>query len=172
MSLRRVLLSLACLSLGLLSACVLRLRYQDMVQQQGAAPAAVGQTVVIRVMDPSTGQPIPGARVVAGTGRERLSATSDEQGRLSVPASTALLDENPLVEVMLPKGVSRYQLELSRASEAPAQAPAQAPADAPTQAPTDAPTQAPAEPAEGAGSTGTEPSTTSAQPPGESDGKR
>ena len=161
MSLRRVLLSLACLSLGLLSACVLRPRYQDMVQQQGAAPASAGQTVMIRVMDPRTGQPISGARVVAGTGRERLSATSDAQGRLSVPVSKALLDENPLVEVVLPKGVSRYQFELSRADEAPAQAPAETPAQAPAETP-----------AEGAGSTGTEPSTDSVKPPGEADGQR
>ncbi|HLL01774.1 MAG TPA: hypothetical protein VK539_14385 [Myxococcaceae bacterium] len=169
MSLRRVLLSLACLSLGLLSACVLRPRYQDMVQQQGAAPASAGQTVMIRVMDPSTGQPISGARVVAGTGRERLSATSDAQGRLSVPVSKSLLDENPLVEVVLPKGVSRYQFELSRADEAPAQAPAETPVQAPAQTPAQAPAQTPAE---GAGSTGTEPSTDSVKPPGEADGQR
>jgi hypothetical protein len=135
MSLRRVLLSLACLSLGLLSACALRPQYKDMVQQQGAAPVAAGQVVLLRMTDPNTGKAIAGAKVVAGTGRERLSATTDMEGRLSVPVAKALLDENPLVEVVLPKGVRSYQFELSRGSEAPAQAPAEAPAAAPAEAP-------------------------------------
>src|SRR5687767_3297654 len=81
MSLRRVLPSLACLTLGLLSACALRPQYKDMVQQKDAAPVAAGQLVLLRVTNPDTGQPIEGAKVVAGTGRERLSATSDAQGR-------------------------------------------------------------------------------------------
>ncbi len=143
MSLHRVLLSCACLSLGLLSACALRPHYKDMVQQEGAAPAAEGQVLMIRVVDPTTGQPIPGAKVVAGAGRERLAATSDAQGRISVPMSQALLQENPLVEVVLPKGVSRYQFQISRPAEAPAQAPAQAPAEAPA-----TPAEAPAAPAD------------------------
>jgi hypothetical protein len=153
MSLRRVLLSLAFLSLGLLSACALRPRYQDMVRQEGAAPAAEGQVLMIRVTDPSTGKPISGAKVVAGTGRERLAATSDAEGRLSVPVSKALLDENPLVEVVLPKGVRRYQFQISRPAETPAEAPPAppeppAPPAAPTEPPasTDAPGATPAEP--------------------------
>jgi hypothetical protein len=166
MSLRRVLLSLACLSLGLLSACALRPRYKDMVQHEGAAQVAAGQEVLLRVVDPGTGQPIPGARVVAGTGRERLTAISDAEGRLSVPVSQALLDENPLVEVVLPKGVRRYQFQLSRASEAPAEAPAQAPAEAPAQAP-DAPAQPPTD------SQGATPSDQApgSKPPGEASGQ-
>jgi hypothetical protein len=150
MSLRRVLLSLAFLTLGLLSACVSRPRYQEMVQQDGAAKAAEGQVLMIRVMDPSTGQPISGAKVVASTGRERLAAISDAEGRISVPVSKALLEENPLVEVVLPKGVRRYQFQLSRSAETPAEAPAapdEAPA-APAEAPegTEAPGSTPAAP--------------------------
>jgi hypothetical protein len=167
MSLRRVLLSFAFLSLGLLSACALRPRYQDMVQQQGGAQATEGQVLMIRVTDPGTGKPIAGAKVVAGTGRERLSAISDAEGRISVPVSKALLEDNPLVEVVLPKGVSRYQFQISRSEEAPAEAPA-APAEAPA-APVEAP-NAPAETPAGTDAPGstppTPPSTTGTPAPG------
>lgn len=125
MSLRRVLLSLALVTLGLLSACVLRPRYRDVVQPTGTSAQAVeGQTLMIRLVDPGTGQPIPGARVLAGTGQARLSATTDAEGRISVPVSKALMDENPLVEVVLPKGVTKYQFQRVPAEAPPAEAPA------------------------------------------------
>lgn len=118
MSLRRVSLSIALAALALLSACTLRPHYKDMVQPMGAPqPAAEGQTLMMRLVDPSTGQPIKGAKVLAGTSRARLSATSDAEGRISVPVSQALLDENPLVEVVLPKGVKAYQFQVVRAPE-------------------------------------------------------
>jgi hypothetical protein len=132
MSLRRASLSVAVAALGLLSACTLRPYYKDMVQPVGSAPqAAEGQTLEMRVVDPATGQPIHGAKVIAGTGRTRLSATSDAQGRISVPLAQALLEENPLVEVVLPKGVKAYQFVASRPAEPAAAPPAPQPAETP-----------------------------------------
>ncbi|WP_224244789.1 hypothetical protein [Hyalangium gracile] len=126
MSLRRASLSVALLALGLLSACALRPHYKDMVQPEGSSQQATdGQTLMMRMVDPTTGQPIKGAKVFAGTGRVRLATTSDEAGGISVAVSQALLEENPLVEVVLPKGVKAYQFQVRRPTEAPApQAPA------------------------------------------------
>jgi hypothetical protein len=135
MSLRRVSLSIALAALALLSACVLRPHYKDMVQPMGAPQqAAEGQTLMMRLVDPATGQPIQGAKVLAGTSRARLAATSDAEGHISVPVSQALLEENPLVEVVLPKGVKAYQFQVVRAPE-PAPSPAPPAAAQPTETP-------------------------------------
>ncbi|MDY7232325.1 hypothetical protein [Hyalangium rubrum] len=140
MNLRRVLLSLALVTLGLLSACTLRPHYRDVVQPAGASQKAVeGQTLILRVVEPGSGKPIAGARVLAGAGHPRLSAVTDAEGRISVPVSRALLDENPLMEVVLPKGVSQYQFQLARAEEAPAEAPAPQPSEPATGTDTAAP---------------------------------
>ncbi|WP_224362434.1 hypothetical protein [Hyalangium versicolor] len=129
MSLRRASLSLALFAVGLLSACALRPHYKDLVQPEGSSlKAADGQTLMMRVVDPATGQPVKGAKVIAGAGRERLATTSDDEGRISVLVSQALLEENPLVEVVLPKGVTAYQFQVFRPAEAPA---AQPPASQP-----------------------------------------
>jgi cell division septation protein DedD len=136
MSLRRISLSIALTALALLSACALRPHYKDMVQPVGAPQAAEGQTLMMRLVDPGTGQPIQGAKVIAGTSRARLAATSDTQGRISVPVSQALLEENPLVEVVLPKGVKAYQFQVDSAAE-PAAPPAPSPASQPAAAPTE-----------------------------------
>ncbi|XXF78724.1 hypothetical protein P2318_02910 [Myxococcaceae bacterium GXIMD 01537] len=112
MSLRRALLS-ATVAVAVLSACALRPRYRDIVVPQEAAQTkpVEGEKVVLRVVDPETGKPIEGARVLALGGRARLAATSDAQGLVTVAVSRSLLDENPLVEVVLPKGQSHYRIE-------------------------------------------------------------
>lgn len=138
MSLRRASLSVVLVAVSLLSACALRPHYRDMVQPEGAAKASEGQVLTMRVVNPATGQPIQGAKVIAGAGRTRLATTSDAQGRISVPVAQALLDENPLVEVVLPKGVQSYQFQVELPAESqPPAAPA-----------------APATPEENTGSTG------------------
>ena len=127
MSLRRASLSVALVALSLLSACALRPHYRDMVQPAGASQkAAEGQVLMMRVVDPATGQPIKGAKVIAGSGRTRLAATSDAEGRISVPVAQSLLEENPLVEVVLPKGVKAYQFQVERSDESSAAQPSAA----------------------------------------------
>lgn len=117
MSLRRASLSIALVAVSLLSACALRPHYKDVVQPAGGSKASEGQILTMRVVDPATGQPIPGAKVIAGAGRSRLATTSDAQGFVTVPVAQALLDENPLVEVVLPKGLKSYQLQVERPAE-------------------------------------------------------
>lgn len=112
MNLRRTLLSVTT-TLALLSACSLRPYYRDVVVPEGSAltKPAEGQTVMLRVVDPDSGQPLPGVRVLCSGSRARLVATSDAQGLLTVAVSRSLLEENPLVEVVLPKGVKHYRIE-------------------------------------------------------------
>lgn len=142
MSLRRTLLTVVLASTALLSACTLRSRYRELVQ---ATPEAIspGQMVVLRVLDPDTNQPVPGAKVLAGERRERLSAISDDAGMVTLNVSKELLDENPLVEVVLPKGVRGYRLQLVPSGQAPA--PEAAPA-APAMPETPATPETPASP--------------------------
>lgn len=120
MSLRRKLLTVALLSTALLSACTLRPRYKDLVQTGGTAQLKEDQLVVLRVMDAQTGQPVKGAKVSSGESRNRLNTVSDENGQVSLKVNQALLTENPLVEVVLPKGVRGYKLQLVPSGEAPA----------------------------------------------------
>ncbi|MBU8898022.1 hypothetical protein DRW03_32370 [Corallococcus sp. H22C18031201] len=119
MSLLRTSLIAALASITLLSGCALRPRYRDIVAQPGAAKAAEGQLVVLRVVDAETGKPVQGAKVFGGELRERLSATTDADGRLSLQVSKVLLEENPLVEVVLPKGVHGYQFQALPVGQSP-----------------------------------------------------
>ncbi|MBE4750147.1 hypothetical protein G4177_18440 [Corallococcus sp. ZKHCc1 1396] len=135
MSLRRNLLTVAVLSTALLSACSLRPRYKDLVQTSGTAQLTEEQLVVLRVTDASTGEPVKGAKVSGGEYRNRLNVVSDENGEVSLKVNKALLTENPLVEVVLPKGVRAYKLQLVPSGEAPASegAPVMAPSTAPSE---------------------------------------
>ncbi len=119
MSLRRTLLSVVLASTALLSACSIRPRYKELVQVTPAA-VAPGQVVVLRMLDPETNQPVKGARVLAGELRQRMSAVTDESGIVTLEVSKELLAENPLVEVVLPKGVRSYRLQLVPSGQAPA----------------------------------------------------
>ncbi|MCE9670937.1 carboxypeptidase-like regulatory domain-containing protein [Myxococcus stipitatus] len=126
MSLRRALLTAALAASSLLSACALRPTYQQVVQSPGVESLSPGQTVVLRVVD-AAGAPVAGARILAGEGRTRLSATSDADGIVKLEVSGTLLKENPLVEVITPKGVSGYRLLPVPSGDAPAETAPEAP---------------------------------------------
>ncbi|MDC0712791.1 hypothetical protein POL68_30300 [Stigmatella sp. ncwal1] len=128
MSLRRASLSVVLLCLGLSSACALRPRYGDVVASEAVARSAQTPAVTMRLLDASSGRPIPGARVLASRGRAQLSVVSNEEGLVTLPVSKALADENPLMEVVLPKGVKRYRFEEVR-SEVPPAPPAATPVE-------------------------------------------
>lgn len=153
MSLRRNLLTVALLSSALLSACALRPRYNDIVQANGVAALQENQLVVLRVTDAETGQPVKGAKILGGEYRNHLNSVSDENGEFSLQLDPGLVKENPLVEVVLPKGVSRYKLQVVPSGQAPAPegapitAPAEpAPESSATPATPGAPSETPAEP--------------------------
>jgi hypothetical protein len=123
MSPKRSLLRLALLSsLCVLSACALRPFYRQVLPPDVVQNKGVGvEQVTLRVVEPQTQQPISGARVVLTTGLRRFSATSDREGLLRLPVSPELLAENPLVEVILPKGMADYALQPVNQEAAPAQ---------------------------------------------------
>jgi hypothetical protein len=137
MSLRRALLTAVLASSALLSACALRPRYAEVVAPPSNVASAAGTTVALRVVDPATNRPVPGARVLAGDTRSRMSATADADGVVKFEVTPELLKENPLVEVVLPSGVRSYRLELMPSGQAPA---------APTAPETPAPSETPATP--------------------------
>ncbi len=130
MSLRRTLLTVVLASTALLSTACLRPRYKELVQ---VTPADVspGQVVVLRLVNPDTNQPLKGVRVLAGENRERVSLVTDEAGILKLPVTRGLLDENPIIEVVLPKGVRTYRLQLVPYGQAPSPEAAPATPDAP-----------------------------------------
>ncbi|WP_240360154.1 hypothetical protein [Pyxidicoccus caerfyrddinensis] len=119
MSLRRTLLTAVLASTALLSACTLRPRYKDVVAP-GPTASVAGQTVALRVVNTETNQPVPGARVLAGDSRSRLSAVTDTEGLVTLQVSPELLKENPLFEVVLPAGVKSYRLQLMPSGQSPA----------------------------------------------------
>jgi hypothetical protein len=109
----RSLMCVALLSLGLLSACALRPYYRQVLPPElsGMKPqAAQGQgPVTLRMVEPGTDKPIVGARVILSLmNRGRVVAVSDANGFLQLPVTPELLAENPLVEVVLPPGLSGY----------------------------------------------------------------
>ncbi|WP_375742388.1 carboxypeptidase-like regulatory domain-containing protein [Corallococcus interemptor] len=120
MSLRRNLLTIAVLSSALLSGCALRPRYNEVIQANGATALQAGQLVVLRVTDAATGKPVKGAKVLGGEYRNHINATTDENGEFSLQLDPGLVKENPLVEVVLPKGVRGYKLQVVPSGQAPA----------------------------------------------------
>jgi hypothetical protein len=167
----RLLLSVVLVAVSLVSACALRPYYREVLPPAGAQGQEEGGEVVLRVVEPDSGKPIAGARVLAGAGRARFSATSDGQGLVRVPVTSELRAENPLVEVVLPKGVQGYRLELV---QEPASAPVQEPTSAPVQEPTSAPVQEPASAPvqEPASAPAQEPASAPAQAPGSTSGSQ
>lgn len=132
----RSLLCLAVMSLGL-SACTLRPYYRQVLPPEVSSlrpQAAQGQPdVTLRVVEPGTGRPLPGARLMLGTNRGTISVTSDAAGLVHLPVRPELLVENPLVEVLLPPGARGYALELmAPASESAPEPASEQPAPQPT----------------------------------------
>jgi hypothetical protein len=126
----RPLLCVALLSLGLLSACALRPYYRQVLppDMSAAKPAAQGkgEVVMLRMVEPGTERPIPGARILLSMNQGRVALVSDGNGFVQMPVTPELLAENPLVEVILPAGVRGYSFQPVK--EEPAAAPAGEPA--------------------------------------------
>lgn len=104
MRLRLALISIAVATLAL-SACVLRPRYNELVEAGMRADDHV--TVVFK--DRATGQPIPDMPISISDGRERMNVKTDANGEASIPIKAAFTQANPLVVVDLPRSVRRYE---------------------------------------------------------------
>ncbi len=121
---------LALLSLLVFAAgCTHRPRYKELVAAAGVTTPAEGSTVPVALVDPNSGEPLPGVKVQFGD-RKRVSLTTDEKGRIEVPVSKDLEKDNPLVEVNRAKG-GGYKLAAVIVAPAPAPVPATEPEPAP-----------------------------------------
>ncbi|HEX8435959.1 hypothetical protein [Archangium sp.] len=144
MSPKHPLLCVALLCLGVLSACALRPYYRQVLPPEVARSKGAGvEQVMLRVVEPDTGRPIPGARVLLTTGRGRVNVASDAEGLLRLPVSSELFAENPLVEVLLPKGVAGYAFQPVAPESEAVQPPASEPGTQPQSEPAPQPTTEP-----------------------------
>ncbi len=138
---------LAVMSLGVLSACALRPYYRqvlppDVLKTRGQ------QEVLLRLVEPQTGNPIPGGRIVLTTNfGSRITVTSDPNGLLRMPVTAQLLSENPLVEAILPPTVQGYSFVPVKPEPEAAPQPEAAPPPAPPPPPAPAAPAAPPAPA-------------------------
>ncbi|MEW6430237.1 MAG: hypothetical protein AB1730_01910 [Myxococcota bacterium] len=126
----------------LLSGCALRPRYTDFV-----SPTTAGEKVTGLWSEMGRGRPLPGVNVEVGELKGRVRVTTAADGTFSLPVDKKLVDDNPVIVVAVPRGVSGYELTVvAAATPAPAPpSPKALEAPAPPAAP--ASPQTPAEPA-------------------------
>lgn len=109
-----------------LGGCALRPRYADFV-----TPKTDGKEIAFVLTDPSTGQPIPNAKIELSELKNRLQLTTGADGTFKLPNEKKYLDENPVFVVTLPKGVAEYRVALAPPPPPPAPAAPVEPAPAP-----------------------------------------
>ena len=91
------------------TGCALRPRYQEFVTADRLKDTAT-PSVSLTVTDPSTGQPLAGAKVEIGEFPKKFSAVTGADGLVNVPLDKRYHADNAIIAVTLPKGVSRYKL--------------------------------------------------------------
>lgn len=126
-------------SLLLLAGCALRPRYADFV-----SPTTAGEKVTFLLSERGTGRVLPGVNVEVGELKGRVRVTTAADGTFSLPVDKKLVEDNPVIVVAVPRGVSGYELTLV-SNAPPMPAADRAPAGEPT--PAHPPTEAPAPPA-------------------------
>lgn len=94
---------LVVLALVALSGC-LRPRYADFVSK-----GMTWKTVELRLTRPDQ-TPLANVPVEWGEGKSKVKVTTDADGRFVVPVDSKQVDENPVLVVNAPKGVSKWQL--------------------------------------------------------------
>ena len=112
---------------GLLGGCALRPRFRDLSERPLEADRRM------RVVDPATGSPMREVSVELGDGREKLVQTTADDGSFLLPARRKYFDDNVIVVVNLPRGVTDYRIEAVPDGAPPAPRPEQMPLPAPPQ---------------------------------------
>ncbi len=107
--------AVALLSL-LVSGCALRPRYAQVLP----ANLEEGDVAWLQLVDGTTGSPLPDVPVIVGEGRERVRQRTNAEGIFTLPVQASWQRSNPIIEVTLPRGVTRYEIR-------PAQTPAEQP---------------------------------------------
>lgn len=91
------------------AGCALRPRYGDFVTSK-----TEGKELTFVVIDTDTNQPVPNAKVEVSELKNRLMLTTGADGTFKLPVEKKYVDENPVLVVSLPKGVSAYRVEVAR----------------------------------------------------------
>lgn len=102
----RLLTSCLIASALLFTACVHRPYYREVVGTDSSK-----KEIRVRLVDHSTGQPIPDAPINIGSGSGKISVVTDKSGVAVIPVKKAFLDPYTVVEVIRPPNVARYDLE-------------------------------------------------------------
>ncbi|MCU0698298.1 MAG: hypothetical protein MUC96_17480 [Myxococcaceae bacterium] len=130
---RPVLLGTAAVVL-LAQGCALRPRYRDFVTAK-----TEGKQVQLQLTD-GVGAPVPNAKVELSEWKNRLQLTTAADGTFTLPVEKKYLDENPVLVVQVPVGVSAYAVALWTPPPPPAPVvPATPPGELPPPAPAPAP---------------------------------
>lgn len=99
--------ALAIASLLVVSACALRPRYNDFITADTKGP-----DVRFVVIDTDTNKPVSGAKVEVSEFKNRIIATTKDDGTFVLPVDKKYTSENPIFVVTLPKGVTEYRVEI------------------------------------------------------------
>jgi len=75
--------------------------------------------------NPVTGNPVPNAKLEMSELRNRVTVSTGPDGVVTLPVEKKYLDENPVLVVSLPSGVTRYVLEVKPPVVIPAEAAAE-----------------------------------------------
>ncbi|MFZ5442639.1 MAG: hypothetical protein ACOZQL_21700 [Myxococcota bacterium] len=113
----RLVFAAATLALAL-AGCALRPRYADFV-----TPKTEGKELTFVLLDPAANQPIANAKIEVSELKNRIIVTTAADGTFKLPVEKRYLDENPVLVVTLPKGVSEYRVAIAPPPAPPAPAP-------------------------------------------------
>lgn len=116
--------AIAIASLLVVSACALRPRYNDFITADTKGP-----DVRFVVIDTDTNKPVKGAKVEVSEFKNRIVATTKEDGTFVLPVDKKYTSENPVFLVTLPKESVHYRVEIVKEA-------AVAPQPVPTPVPT------------------------------------
>lgn len=123
----------------LIAGCALRPRYRDL--SNGVPPEG---NLRLQLVDPEGGMPIAGARVTIGelAAADRVRELTGPDGVIVIPHKKRYWDDNSMLVVDLPPGVTHYRVQLAPAIvRQPVPVTPDAPADQPPPPPPPAPTE-------------------------------
>jgi hypothetical protein len=123
------------LMVGLGESCALRPRYRDFVSARTEV-----KSVQLLVTD-GAGAPVPNVKVELSELKNRIAMTSAADGTFSLPVEKKYLDENPVLVLLLPQGMSTYSLALAPPPLPPASPPMPVPSLSPETTPVVTPAQ-------------------------------
>ena len=105
-------LFLTVLVLAVSSGCALRPRYRDFVTETTPGPEAK-----LVLFEKDSDRKLGGVKLEMSEWKNRVSVTTGPDGSFSLPVDKKYLDENPVLVVTLPAGISGYEIEPATRAE-------------------------------------------------------